>query len=726
MTRPLRMRVWMPLAAAIAAALLPTPAVAQGLPPGDFLPGQVIVRYEAHSSKAERADAREDSGTEAIAGLGMPRAQLVKITDGDSVAATLRQLEAQPGVAYAEPNGLSRPALLPNDPEFLNGNQWGLFNDGQTVNGEPGVPNADISATAAWNLTTGVSSTVVAVMDTGAELQHPDLVDELWTNPDDGITHGHDFIGDGYNGTPGSINPDSDPRDLDGHGTHVSGIALAEGNNGIGITGVSQRAALMSLRICGAYDSGCPDSALVQAINYAGDHGARVVNGSIAGGVPNLAVSDALESHPGTLYVFAAGNGDTSGNGVNNDLVPNYPCNSDQGPGYAAENVICVAATDQSDRRADFSNYGASAVDLGAPGVNIFSASSQRAFLSDDFESGFGQWTNTGGPGWSLVNEAPLNQPPFTTANNGVSDSPGGDYAAGVANEVTSNAVTLPAGYSSCRLDYWRSVQTATGDQFTIEVLLDGQVKESATPANNTARDGWFDLNPDFDAGGQVQVRLRLTSDSIPATVDDGVHMDNVKLTCHGSPSDNGYVFMRGTSMAAPMVSGAAALLFSRYPSSEASDVKGQLLATVDPLSDLAGETASGGRLNVYAALASGSSNPSDGGGGDGDGGGSAPTFAPSGSSNLNKRPNTFFKRKPRRVVRTDAARTRVVFRFGATEPGSGFRCRLDRAAYAPCAKRFARRLALGRHVLKVRAVSSAGLMDPTPAVARVRVELDE
>jgi hypothetical protein len=169
------------------------------------------------------------------------------------------------------------------------------------------------------------------------------------------------------------------------------------------------------------------------------------------------------------------------------------------------------------------------------------------------------------------------------------------------------------------------------------------------------------------------------------------------------------------------MVTGAAALLFSDDSALTATDVKNALLDNVDLLPDLAGTTVSGGRLNVYRALIAAGSTPAGGGGGDS--GGGAGTGDGTGSGTNPAKPNTFFRRKPGRVVRGSATRTRVVFKFGADKAGSSFRCELDSVEYTPCPKRYVRRLLPGRHVLKVRAVDPSGVEDPSAAVAKFRVK---
>ena len=129
--------------------------------------------------------------------------------------------------------------------------------------------------------------------------------------------------------------------------------------------------------------------------------------------------------------------------------------------------------------------------------------------------------------------------------------------------------------FSSFGSDYFRAVDLGDGDSFVIQVLHDGAVETSIIPLPGTSGFRTVSLGDDFDSGGQVQVRLRLTSDASDEA--DGVHMDDIHVLCHGSPSDDGYEFLDGTSMATPMVSGAAGLLFSQYPSLTPSEVKAAL-----------------------------------------------------------------------------------------------------------------------------------------------------
>lgn len=279
-----------------------------------------------------------------------------RVTAGATVA-------AQPGVRAVEPNGTLVAAQTPNDPYF--GVQWGLADT------QPG----GIRAPSAWNNATGTRDVVVGVLDTGIDLTHPDLVANLWTNRT-GIN------GCGY-GTHGfnAVSDDCAPVDDDSHGTHVAGIVGATGNNGVGVTGVAQVASLMALRMLhydpvsgGATGS---EADAIQAIDWALAAEAqgvnlRVLQASWSAPVFSQALSDAIgrAQAAGVLFVVAAGNGaNNSGPGLNLDLGANgaYPCEDTH------SNVVCVAATDQTDHLTSFSNFGATSVDLAAPGYQIAS-----------------------------------------------------------------------------------------------------------------------------------------------------------------------------------------------------------------------------------------------------------------------------------------------------------------------------------------------------------------
>jgi subtilisin family serine protease len=236
---------------------------------------------------------------------------------------------------------------IPNDPKFPL--QWGLNNP----------DNIDISAPQAWSITTGSPGVIVAVLDTGLDLRSPEFADRLWTNP----RAGHDgYVGDlhGWN----FVDNNGSLQDVNGHGTHVTGILAATGNNGYGIAGVDWNAQIMPLKILGSNGMGSLDGA-ISAILFAANHGARIINASWGGNAFSPAMQGAIgyAASKGCVFVTAAGN-DT----LSNDFATGeYPAN------YRLPNELSVAAIDASGNLANFSDYGAHTVDLGAPGVNVFS-----------------------------------------------------------------------------------------------------------------------------------------------------------------------------------------------------------------------------------------------------------------------------------------------------------------------------------------------------------------
>jgi subtilisin family serine protease len=380
---------------ALTGVALGTPAIATAAPSeAEAVPGELIVSFEPDATTEERRAAREEAGVRALRPLGPPDTQLVSIREG-STAAALGDLADNPDVSLVSPNWLRRPTVLPDDPFF--DELWGLHNTGQSVLGVSGTPDADIDAPIAWEIQPGwgpgsENGAVVAVMDTGTDLGHPELEPRLWTNPgetpgnglDDDLNgyvddvHGYDFAGEDVNDP---TDGDADPDDPDGHGTHVAGTVLAEGDNEEGVVGVAAGSELMALKVCALEENeegeeeeaSCPLAAMLEAYAYAIDNGARLLNASLGGPGFSAPEHALLSANPQMLFVFAAGNGGEDGIGDNNDSTPEYPCALDEGPGYLADNLICVAATTQKDGLAGFSNFGANSVDLGAPGVRTLS-----------------------------------------------------------------------------------------------------------------------------------------------------------------------------------------------------------------------------------------------------------------------------------------------------------------------------------------------------------------
>ena len=303
----------------------------------------------------------------ALGSLGGRGSLLIETAPNVSYAEVQASLTGLPGFRYVEPDFLiSLNTTTPNDPSFPN--LYGLDNTGQIG----GTLDADIDAHEAWDLTVGSRSIVVGVIDSGVDYTHPDLAANIWTNPGETAGDGIDNDGNGYiDDVHGYdfVNNDGDPLDDNGHGTHVSGTIGAVGNNAVGVAGVNWLVQIMGLKFLNAGGSGAT-SAAVSALNYAtmmrNNYGVniRLTNNSWGGGSFSQTLSDAIAAsgNAGLLFVAAAGN-----NASNNDTTPSYPA------GYDLPNVIAVAATDQHDALASFSNYGATTVDLAAPGVSILS-----------------------------------------------------------------------------------------------------------------------------------------------------------------------------------------------------------------------------------------------------------------------------------------------------------------------------------------------------------------
>jgi subtilisin family serine protease len=350
------------LAAALNGALLP----------GAEETGRISLEYASPNLSAAGAQS-------AVSPSGAIDIIRLKLPVGMNVEQALVLLSSRSDILYAEPNYIVHRALVPNDPFF--DQQWGLQNFGQTLVGDKGtisgIAGVDIGAATAWEISSDSSTMLVATIDTGIDYSHPDLAANIWHNPGesglDGLGNdkssnnidddGNGYIDDlyGWNFVSNNRLPADD--DVDGHGTHVAGIIGAVGDNGLGVAGVNWSVQLMALKFLNSKGEGTIFNA-VKAYKYAVNNGARIINASYThinfDSSEKVAIDVARTA--GVLVVAAAGN-----SGSNNDLSPFYPAS------HSLDNILSVAATDPRDNRATFSNIGAFSVDLGAPGVNIYS-----------------------------------------------------------------------------------------------------------------------------------------------------------------------------------------------------------------------------------------------------------------------------------------------------------------------------------------------------------------
>jgi subtilisin family serine protease len=335
---------------------------------------RLIVKRDPGLSASERADVRADAGVELAETLPLPDTEVVTAPAADAQNA-LEDLNADPDVTYAEPDTVL--GAFATDP--LLRYQWAFDNGPTTLNSSSrplsGSTDADIDITSAWQRSQGLG-VAVAVVDTGVDLDHPDLAGSLATNPgetgsgketnnrdDDGNGKKDDWRGWDF------VNADNSPDDDNGHGTHVAGTVAAARDNGVGVAGVAPQSDVLALKVLDASGRGYT-SRIASAFDYAGRAGIRVVSASLGGPSDgSRTLRDAIARYPNTLYVVAAGN-DAS----NNDAAPVDPCNVD------SPNVVCVGASDARDAPACFSNVGATSVDLFAPGASIVSTVPDGAY----------------------------------------------------------------------------------------------------------------------------------------------------------------------------------------------------------------------------------------------------------------------------------------------------------------------------------------------------------
>jgi subtilisin family serine protease len=425
----------------------------------------------------------------------------------------------------------------------------------------------------------------VAVLDSGVNYLHEDLAANMWDGAPSFPLHGYDFV-------KGA----ADPMDRHGHGTHVAGIIGAVGNNSAGVSGVCWSARIMAVRVLDELGAGTTVS-IVSGLDFAVTHGAKVVNMSLGGGGTfDPAYSDAFTraQAAGVLVVVAAGNEANDNDGA----TAEYPCK------FTHPNIVCVAALDQSYALASFSNWGATSVDLGAPGTNILSTwPGSQGVAVETFASGWtGSSTTAGsGGGWGIKNLGGTDYLVDAADYGTFSYNPGTDdrawktynlSAADVATVTFQVAVDLADG-DSAQL----ACKATGGDPFSGGTVLE---TETGVRTGQTLVAASGDLSSCI--GPTMSFGVRLTS--LPASAGNfGVAVAPItfKLLAYDT---NSYNTIAGTSMASPVVAGVAALLRSYHPAYGYADVASALVAAGRPVASLAGKTTSGKAVDAMASLA--------------------------------------------------------------------------------------------------------------------------
>ncbi len=564
----------------------------------NYVPGELLVKFH--------------HGTAAITASGLNRAidavtkkefknlrvHHIKFPENIPVEEAIEHYKQDINVEYAEPNYILHAAEVPDDKDYIN--LWGLNNTGQTG----GTIDSDIDAPEAWDRTTGSHEIIIAVADSGLALNHPDFSDNIWTNTGEIICN--DSIDNDRNGYIDDcygwdfIGNDNDPTDYNGHGTHVSGIIAAQGNNGRGITGVMWDAQIMPLRMLGVSGNGTTADA-ISAILYANANNAHVINISWGGSGNSQALKDAIDASK-AIIVCAAGN-----SGTDNDTSPFYPAS------YTSTNIISVTAADHNDALPPFSNLGATSVDLAAPGVNIYSTVPVLEYMdpvtvySEDFDGASGNlpllgwsrgginstWAVTGGTG--------------TGGTNSLEDSPSGNYLNNTnswARHMTPIALLKDNRYT---LSFnWKGDLAHVFDFLYVNYSPDG-INWDMTDFLSGSTNGNFVLyRSDFtsiaDIVDSLYLGFSLSSDA-SATL-DGVFIDDLELAREAVDINNySYENNNGSSFAAPHVSGVAGLILANNPSLNNIQVKKIILSSVDPVSLLSDLTLTGGRLNAFNAV---------------------------------------------------------------------------------------------------------------------------
>jgi len=354
-----------------------------------FVPGEILVQFKAAANEQAVEDVLGNVNAEPLEKVraaenrydGLGDLVLARFQPELTMSGAISALKQNPNVEFVEPNWIYTHQLVSTDPYYTNGSLWGMYGDATSPANVFGS-----QAGEAWAAgRTGSAGVYVGIIDEGIQFDHPDLLGQVWTNPydpadgvdNDGNGYIDDIRGWDFDGNNNSIYDGGTRGSLDDHGTHVSGTIGAKANNGQGVVGVNWNVTLISGKFLGR--RGGTSANAIKAVDYFTDlktrHGLNIVatNNSWGGGGFSQALLDAIKraNTANILFIAAAGN-----SGTDNDATASYPAN------YDVANVISVAAITNTGALASFSQYGATTVDIGAPGAGIWSTTAYNGYSS--------------------------------------------------------------------------------------------------------------------------------------------------------------------------------------------------------------------------------------------------------------------------------------------------------------------------------------------------------
>lgn len=539
-------------------------------------------------------------------GDGTPYRILVEPKKGLDPSTIHRDLSSNESVRHVQPEYRYVATRTPDDSLFVtNKSLWGLQNTGQSFtyptpsglqdNTVAATSGNDINVIEAWDTRTDCSSHIIAVIDSGVNYNHEDIKANLWT--DASGNYGKDFI-----------NSDNDPMDDNGHGTHVAGTIAAVGNNAKGSTGVCWTAKVMSIKSLDKTGAGTTTS-LVDGIDYAVQNGAKIINMSLGGVGYDTLIYEAVKraKDSGVIVVAAAGN-----SGVSSDATPQFPAS------YNLDNIISVASMDPDGGLSSFSNYGRVSVDVAAPGRYIHST---WPFVTtetrQDFSTGWTRETN-----WNVENNcAEIESREASTTYDVLANYSSGTWCSGssdkpdYANNASQSAwgtldLSTSGGPDNAFVRFYVNMDMESGyDYLKVYVSSGSSDPTSSSPVaslTGSTSDSYYGLKYTASscAGTNCAYGFRLTSDT--DTVGDGpgiVFMDVVGQKIATTSDTFEYNFESGTSMAAPHVAGAAALIWSQVPNANYLDVIRSIFDSVTAQTSLTDKVCTGGRLNTMGAM---------------------------------------------------------------------------------------------------------------------------